>query len=58
MSCICVKKPLPPGDNPIAVNKYNLLFITYNVHTNGLAASHIHECKVMKWFNKRNKTKF
>jgi hypothetical protein len=22
MFCICVKKPLPPGDNPIAVNKY------------------------------------
>jgi hypothetical protein len=22
MFCICIKKPLPPGDNPIAVNKY------------------------------------
>jgi hypothetical protein len=22
MFCICVKKPLPPDDNPIAVNKY------------------------------------
>jgi hypothetical protein len=29
MFCICVKKPLPPGDNPIAVNKYYIIIIIY-----------------------------
>jgi hypothetical protein len=32
----------------IAEYFYYLNLATYNVHTNGLAASHIHECKVMK----------
>jgi hypothetical protein len=32
----------------IAEYSYYLNLETYNVHTNGLAASHIHECSVMK----------
>jgi hypothetical protein len=34
---------------------YLLNLETYHVHTNGLAASHIHECKVMKQSNKSKK---
>jgi hypothetical protein len=26
MFCICVKRPLPPGDNPITVNKYSYYY--------------------------------
>jgi hypothetical protein len=29
MFCICVKKPLPPGDNLIAVNKYYYYYYYY-----------------------------
>jgi hypothetical protein len=35
MFCICVKKPLLPGDNPIAVNKYYLFICScfwWNTH--------------------------
>jgi hypothetical protein len=32
----------------IAEYFYYLNLETYNVHTNGLVASHIHKCKVMK----------
>jgi hypothetical protein len=29
MFCSDVKKPLPPGNNPIAINKYIIIIIIY-----------------------------
>ena len=35
MFCLHVKYPLPPGDNPIAVNKYIIIIINdYRININ------------------------